>query len=144
MDTIGTGQSVLIIEISLLFPECPVFTIIHVHVISVFSCYTGVIDVGAEWASDLKEGVCPSNFYYDRDSCCWLSNETFSKDGSCANWNSWAHIYGIHPLISSYLLNYFIYVSFAVGFGGMAGLFVIRLAPYAAGSGIPEVNLLIN
>ena len=102
--------------------------------------FAGIIDVGAEWASDLKEGVCPGNFYYDRDSCCWLSNETFLRDGSCSHWNSWAHIYGVDGVASSYALNYVIYVLCAVGFGGMAGLFVIVLAPYAAGSGIPEVH----
>ena len=32
-----------------------------------------------------------------------------------------------------------IYVSAAVIFAGLAGLFVTTLAPYAAGSGIPEV-----
>ena len=99
----------------------------------------GIIDVAAEWASDLKEGSCPGDFYYDKDSCCWLSNETFREDGSCSSWHTWAEQAGIHSRTSIYFVNYMIYIIFAVGFGGMAGLFVTLLAPYAAGSGIPEV-----
>lgn len=38
------------------------------------------------------------------------------------------------------MVDYVIYVSAAVVFAGLAGLFVTTLAPYAAGSGIPEVR----
>ena len=100
---------------------------------------TGIIDVGAEWASDLKEGICPGSFYFDLDSCCWLSNETVPDNGSCSKWKTWAELYGVKRAADVYVLNYFIYITLAVVFGGMAGLFVTRLAPYASGSGIPEV-----
>ena len=101
----------------------------------------GIIDVGAEWASDLKEGVCPGSFFFDLDSCCWLSNETVPDNGSCSKWKTWAELYGVTRAVDRYILNYFIYITFAVVFGGMAGLFVTRLAPYASGSGIPEVHV---
>lgn len=35
----------------------------------------GVIDVAAEWMSDLKEGFCPSIGYYNKEACCWFNNE---------------------------------------------------------------------
>ena len=41
---------------------------------------------------------------------------------------------------SSYVFNYFVYVSIGVVFATLAGMFVTVLAPYAAGSGIPEVS----
>ena len=41
--------------------------------------------------------------------------------------------------MNEYVVDYIIYVSAAVVFAGLAGLFVTTLAPYAAGSGIPEV-----
>ena len=40
----------------------------------------------------------------------------------------------------SYFFNYVIYIFIALIFAGVAGLYVITLAPYAAGSGIPEVR----
>ena len=42
--------------------------------------------------------------------------------------------------IGSYLFNYFIYIFIALIFAGVAGLYVTALAPYASGSGIPEVT----
>ena len=36
-----------------------------------------------------------------------------------------------------------LYIVFAVFLGGLAGFFVVTVAPYAAGSGIPEVELNI-
>lgn len=41
---------------------------------------------------------------------------------------------------NAYIVDYVIYVSAALVFAGLAGLFVTTLAPYAAGSGIPEVS----
>ncbi len=35
----------------------------------------GVIDVAAEWMSDLKEGFCPNAGYYNKEACCWFNNE---------------------------------------------------------------------
>lgn len=110
----------------------------YVHVL-----FIGVIDVGAEWASDLKEGVCPHHFTFDRDSCCWLSNDTFLEDGSCEHWHTWARLLGVDKPLDAYVVNFFIYVCFAVLFGSMAGLFVMAIAPYASGSGIPEVTVVL-
>ena len=37
--------------------------------------FVGVIDVSAEWMTDLKEGFCPQYGYYNKESCCWFSNQ---------------------------------------------------------------------
>ena len=89
--------------------------------------------------SDLKEGVCSSTFYYDRSSCCWLSNETTIESEYCSAWYTWSMRSEVNDSTTSYVLNYFLYVLFAIVFAGLSGSFVIFLAPYAAGSGIPEV-----
>lgn len=47
----------------------------------------------------------------------------------------------IQNSVGAYAFNYIIYVVLAVFMAGFAGLYVITLAPYAAGSGIPEVVL---
>lgn len=38
----------------------------------------GVIDIGASWMSDLKNGICPQAFWLNQEQCCWSwsSNET--------------------------------------------------------------------
>lgn len=36
----------------------------------------GVIDIGAGWMKDLKEGLCPGAFYLNREQCCWSYNES--------------------------------------------------------------------
>ena len=103
----------------------------------------GVIDVGAAWMSDLKEGICVSWPYYDREACCWLSNQTSFNVDHCDDWKTWAEQGGTSDT-SSYKysfswLGYGVYIIFAVFFSGLAGFFVVMIAPYAAGSGIPEV-----
>ena len=49
----------------------------------------GMIDVATEWMSDLKEGWCPSAGYYNRESCCWINNETNLNmvEEHCALWS---------------------------------------------------------
>ena len=51
----------------------------------------------------------------------------------------WGAYAGVSGDVNEYVVDYIIYVSAAVVFAGLAGLFVTTLAPYAAGSGIPEV-----
>ena len=102
----------------------------------------GVIDIGAVWMSDLKEGICVPWPYYDREACCWLSNETSFGVDHCDDWKTWAEQGGVRDTSSYYSFSWFdygIYITFAVFFGGLAGFFVVTVAPYAAGSGIPEV-----
>ena len=131
-----------IINVSVLFIDIINVSVLFIDIINVYVLFIGIIDVAAEWASDLKEGVCPSNPYYDRDSCCWLSNQTFEDGGSCGAWEGWGLHTGVHSNGGRYALEYFIYVSFAVVFASLSGLFVVVLAPYAAGSGIPEVHII--
>ena len=102
----------------------------------------GVIDIGAAWMSDLKEGICIPWPYYDREACCWLSNQTSFAVNHCDYWETWAEQGGARddsPYYSFNWFDYFIYIIFAVVFGGLSGYFVVIIAPYAAGSGIPEV-----
>jgi hypothetical protein len=39
-----------------------------------------VIDIGASWMVDLREGICPQAFWLNKEQCCWASNETFFDD----------------------------------------------------------------
>ncbi|KRY17373.1 H(+)/Cl(-) exchange transporter 4 [Trichinella britovi] len=33
--------------------------------------------------SDLKEGVCPDAFWFDREHCCWSANDTLFYGDKC-------------------------------------------------------------
>ena len=104
----------------------------------------GAVDIGAVWMSDLKEGICVDWLYYDQESCCWLSNQTSFDVDHCDSWKTWDEQAGVEEIQHSHYtfswFGYFIYTIFAVFFGGLAGFFVVTVAPYAAGSGIPEVS----
>ncbi|GIX74373.1 hypothetical protein CEXT_697171 [Caerostris extrusa] len=45
---------------------------------------SGIIDIGAGWMKDLKEGICPQAFWLNREQCCWSSNDTFYEGDKCS------------------------------------------------------------
>ena len=50
--------------------------------------FAAIIDIGATWMSDLKEGICIEAFWFNREQCCWSANDTtFVEDGKCSNVN---------------------------------------------------------
>lgn len=87
---------------------------------------------------DMREGVCSSQFWYNKESCCWDSEIVFGKD-ECPNWKTWSQLVGVYGSTSSYTLNYFFYVFLAFLFSLSTVVLVRFFAPYACGSGIPEV-----
>ncbi|XP_060126609.1 H(+)/Cl(-) exchange transporter 5 [Zootoca vivipara] len=107
----------------------------------------GLIDISAHWLTDLKEGVCLNGFWYNHEHCCWNSrNITFQDRDKCPEWRTWAEL-----LTSkedggalTYCLNYFIYTAWALIFSLLAVLLVRGFAPYACGSGIPEIKTILS
>ncbi|VDP05660.1 unnamed protein product [Heligmosomoides polygyrus] len=105
----------------------------------------GVIDIGARWMSDLKDGVCADRFWLDREHCCWSSNDTVYKDSDCSAWTAWPEMlnyYGKSPLF--YVLEFLFYVGWAVVMATLAVVLVKVFAPYACGSGIPEIKCILS
>lgn len=35
-----------------------------------------MIDIGSLWMFDLKLGVCVEQFWFNKEHCCWTSNES--------------------------------------------------------------------
>lgn len=105
----------------------------------------GGIDISAHWMTDLKEGVCLNGFWFNHEHCCWNSNETtFQERDKCPNWKSWAElIVGTNDGPFAYIMNYLMYVCWALLFSFLAVSLVRAFAPYACGSGIPEVSEII-
>ncbi|CAB1459186.1 unnamed protein product [Pleuronectes platessa] len=91
----------------------------------------GVIDLAVDWMTDLKEGVCLSAFWYSHEQCCWTSNETTFEDrDKCPQWQKWAELMTGHADgAGAYLLNYFLYVLWALSFSLMAVSLVRVFAP---------------
>lgn len=46
------------------------------------------IDIGTTWMTDLKYGICPEAFWFDREQCCWSSNQTTFSDNCSQVCNS--------------------------------------------------------
>uniref|UniRef100_A0A8C2X8L8 Chloride channel protein n=2 Tax=Cyclopterus lumpus TaxID=8103 RepID=A0A8C2X8L8_CYCLU len=106
----------------------------------------GVIDLAVDWMTDLKEGVCLSAFWYSHEQCCWTSNETtFDDRDKCPQWQTWAELMTGHAEGGgAYVLNYFLYVLWALLFSFLAVSLVRVFAPYACGSGIPEIKTILS
>uniref|UniRef100_A0A671N5Y2 Chloride channel protein n=1 Tax=Sinocyclocheilus anshuiensis TaxID=1608454 RepID=A0A671N5Y2_9TELE len=106
----------------------------------------GVIDIVADWLNDLKEGVCLSAMWFNHEQCCWDSNETtFAERDKCPQWKTWAElILGQAEGPGSYIMNYFMFTFWALSFAFLAVSLVKVFAPYACGSGIPEIKTILS
>ncbi|XP_065348820.1 H(+)/Cl(-) exchange transporter 4 isoform X1 [Cloeon dipterum] len=105
----------------------------------------GVIDIGASWMTDLKYGICPQAFWLNQEQCCWSSNETDFEVGSCSQWLTWPEVFGLSREGSGpYVLSYLLYVLWALLFAALAACLVRMFAPYACGSGIPEIKTILS
>ncbi|KAF3837202.1 hypothetical protein F7725_004666, partial [Dissostichus mawsoni] len=63
-----------------LFPPLPLFSLPPPPLLPgsllLPGALAGLIDIAADWMNDLKEGVCLSAMWLNREQCCWTSNET--------------------------------------------------------------------
>jgi len=106
----------------------------------------GVIDIGATWLTDLKFGFCPSAFYLNMEQCCWSSNETVRDiSGNCSLWKSWPEVFNHEREgAGGYIIRYIFYVLWALLFALLSASLVRMFAPYACGSGIPEIKTILS
>jgi chloride channel 3/4/5 len=110
----------------------------------------GVIDIGASWMTDLKFGICPEAFWLNKEQCCWSSTSNQNQTetpvaGSCKQWQSWPVLFGgSDDGAGPYIVKYFFYVMWALFFSSLAALLVRMFAPYACGSGIPEIKTILS
>ena len=106
----------------------------------------GVVDIGSTWLMDLKQGFCPSAFYLNMEQCCWSSNETvIDLAGNCSQWVTWPEAFGFQSSgAGSYVTQYFCYMAIAVLFAWLSASLVKMFAPYACGSGIPEIKTILS
>ena len=108
----------------------------------------GVVDIGSTWLTDIKLGICPSAFYLNQEQCCWSSEEVVvDVSGNCSLWKSWQEVFNFEKLetgASPYAIGYFCYAMIAVIFAILSASLVRMFAPYACGSGIPEIKTILS
>nr|CAG8467343.1 7678_t:CDS:10 [Entrophospora candida] len=129
----------------------------------VVACVAGIVDVTAEWGSDLKDGYCSNGITLKKQFCC--ENQ---KPESCAEWVEWSSAFKMEDPEKSAWFNYFAYVFIAFWFAVGSAILVKHNSlyaspsskrsirsnndsqksrqpkPYASGSGIPEVKTILS
>ncbi|CAF4024315.1 unnamed protein product [Adineta steineri] len=107
-----------------------------------------IVDIGAVWLTNIKDGICLPAFYLSREQCCWTSsNQTYDnyQHIRCVHWHEWAHLLHITSgTTAEYVVNYIAYVFFGLIFATSCALLVKTFAPYACGSGVPEVKTILS
>ncbi|KAI8598693.1 chloride channel [Dissophora ornata] len=92
----------------------------------------GGSDIASQWLGDIKEGYCDTAFYLNRNFCCWGLDE----GDTCTDWVPWNS--------ATFVVGYIFYIIFALSFATTAAYLVKTFAPYAEGSGIPEVKTILG
>jgi chloride channel 3/4/5 len=105
----------------------------------------GMIQVAREWAFDLKFGYCSvGGFWNSRKECCRISKD----EDSCWQWRTWSEtlqgLPGSGRRDQGYGLDYLAYIAIATSFGICAAWLVCVFAPFASGSGIPEIKTILG
>ncbi|XP_062514536.1 H(+)/Cl(-) exchange transporter 3-like isoform X2 [Corticium candelabrum] len=93
---------------------------------------------------DLKEGVCSYGYWLDKAACCFPSNDTLFNIDHCSEWKEWSQLLHVDGDNTSYAVNYILYLAIAVAFAALSAVLVKVFAPYACGSGIPEVKTILS
>ncbi|XP_067946446.1 H(+)/Cl(-) exchange transporter 4-like [Watersipora subatra] len=107
----------------------------------------GVIDIASPWFSDLKGGICKDAFWLNKEQCCWDDNSTnFEGDDTCSQWSTWSDLFGIKIQTGAgvYVLEYLFYCVVGIVFAVISAIAVKVFAPYACGSGIPEIKTILS
>mmetsp|Transcript_20758 Transcript_20758/g.42215 ORF Transcript_20758/g.42215 Transcript_20758/m.42215 type:complete len:754 (+) Transcript_20758:87-2348(+) len=105
----------------------------------------GMIQVAREWAFDLKFGYCSEGgFWNSRKECCRISKD----EDSCVQWRTWAEtlrgVRGSGVRDSGYGLDYVLYMLIGTVMAVWAAWLVDIFAPFASGSGIPEIKTILG
>lgn len=105
----------------------------------------GMIQVAREWAFDLKFGYCSvGGFWNSRKECCRISVD----EDSCWQWRTWSEtirgVGGSGRRMGGYGLDYLLYMLWATVLAVFAAWLVVVFAPFASGSGIPEIKTILG
>lgn len=97
---------------------------------TVIGLIAACLNIITQWLADIKTGHCRDSFYLNKAFCCWGEDEA-----SCSNWVQWSG-FG--------LWNYIIFVFISTLLAFSAASLVKHYAPFAAGSGISEIKVIVS
>ncbi|KAL0232436.1 hypothetical protein PCE1_002777 [Barthelona sp. PCE] len=104
---------------------------------SLTAIVASMIDIGAGVLATWREGYCTYNVFLQRDLCC-------ADKIACNEWIDWENSPIVQSLpLSPHTMQYIIYVVASLVFVWIAATLVRDLAPFAAGSGIPETKSVL-
>jgi chloride channel 3/4/5 len=117
-----------------------------------FFSVAGVVDIGSQWTSSLKSGFCYDGFWFNREQCCWISNSsTYDeyRNIMCESWISWKDAFKINFSVNTnssldYFVSFIFYLLISLLYGLIASVLVKCFAPYACGSGVPEIKTILS
>lgn len=95
-------------------------------------------------------GLSLHTWWCSRIACfltvCSLVGETLRLQRSfCFQWRTWSHLLGHIPDdAGAYVIQYLMYILWAILFAWIAAALVRVFAPYASGSGIPEIKTILS
>lgn len=105
----------------------------------------GVIDIGAGWMADLRDGICPQAFWLNKEQCCWSFNSTLFDGFVCPQWYTWPEVLGLKDEGAwAYIVRYYFYIVWSMFFASLCVMLVRTFAPYAVGSGVPEIKTILS
>ncbi|KAI8869354.1 hypothetical protein GQ42DRAFT_179345 [Ramicandelaber brevisporus] len=100
---------------------------------------TAFIAIATEWLTDMKIGYCSEGWWLNEKFCCW---EEWDEHGSCPRWHEWSLLMvGSHNISA---INWLVYCFWATVFAAICAFLVKEYAPYAAGSGMPEIKTVLS
>ena len=122
----------------------------HVWIVLVLSgmatgVVAAVINISSTWLGDVKTGFCRNGddggrFYLSRQFCCW-GHDSLAQ---CQDWVPWRTALGLSSAGGGYIVEYILFVLFAVLFASSAALLVKQYSNFARQSGIPEIKTVLG
>ena len=112
----------------------------------IIGCLTGLlagmIHTSVDFLRDLSRGMCSDAFWLSYKNCC----PHLKENEYCKEWNSWGDYFagGIRRSTSTTVLDYFAFTLVSTCLACLSAWLVKTFAPYAAGSGIPEIKTILS
>lgn len=107
----------------------------------------GFVDVGVQWMSNLRGGVCKDAFWLNKEQCCWSSQNSTTdsyRNVICDEWYSWNVLFGVVDHEKGYFISFLAHVVISLIFALISATLVKFYAPYACGSGVPEIKTILS
>ncbi len=102
--------------------------------------FATLIDVGSDFFSDIRDGVCRPNPLLSAAGCC----PDRQLGIPCRDWVTWEVVLSPLPSRLAFCLAWGIYILAAMLMAFLSAFFVSRIGPLAAGSGIPETKTILS